>query len=206
MTTQQRITNLNMSTTAQACLDKSQLRNELDLFFRNAQPRAFRMLQFAVHDEQLALDLLQDAMLAFVRSYAQRPPAERAPLFYRVVQNRLRDHFRRHRVRSRWLSLFSDMGGRDKDDNNYQPEAIEPKPAAWRQLDTQHKLEYLDRVLSRLGARQQQTFLLRAWEGLTEAETATAMGISVGSVKTHYARARAALRKALGALGMAEFE
>ncbi len=189
-----------------ASSDKSQLRNELNLFFRDTQPRAFRMLQLAVRDEQLALDLLQDAMLAFVRSYAKRPSAERAPLFYRVVQNKLRDHFRRQQVRRRWVSLFSDLRSADNQDTGYQPEAIEPDPEAWQQLDSRHKLEYVNRVLARLGVRQQQTFLLRAWEGLTEAETATAMGISVGSVKTHYARARAALRTALGTLEIAEVE
>ena len=101
---------------------------ELDRFFRDAQPRAFRMLQFALHDEQLALDLLQDAMLAFTRRYASRPAAERAPLFYRVVQNRMRDHFRRHRVRSRWVSMFSELKTTDPDKAGYEPEAVEPGP------------------------------------------------------------------------------
>ncbi len=177
--------------------DDIQLRNELDGFFREVQPRAFRMLQFALHNEQLSLDLLQDAMLAFVRRYSQRPAEQRAPLFYRMVQNRLRDHFRRHKVRSRWLSIFSDMGNHNDKDKPYEPDAIESAPEAWQQLDTEHKMEYLDLAVGRLSVQQQQVFLLRAWEGLSEAETASAMGISVGSVKTHYSRARAALRAAL---------
>lgn len=186
--------------------DHIQLRSELDGFFREAQPRAFRMLQFALHNEQLSLDLLQDVMLAFVRRYAQRPAEQRAPLFYRMLQNRLRDHFRRKKTRGRWLNIFSDMGRSNDEPDHYEPEAIEPKPEAWQQLDTQHKMEYLDRAVGRLGMRQQQTFLLRAWEGLSEAETAAAMGISVGSVKTHYARARAALRASLGMLELAEMD
>lgn len=180
------------------------LRQELDAFLRDAQPRAFRMLMVALRDEQQALDILQDAMLAFVRSYAKRPAVERAPLFYRVVQNRLRDHFRRQKTRNRWLSFFSELGGSQDAQDIYQPEATTPEPVIWRQLDTQHKMEYLQRALGRLGLRQQQTFLLRAWEGLSEAQTAEALGISVGSVKTHYARARAALKTALGSLEMAE--
>ncbi len=189
--------------TAQTTAAHASLRSELDRFFREIQPRAFRMLQFALHDEQLALDIMQDAMLAFVRRYAGRPETERAPLFYRMVQNRLRDHFRRQRVRGRWLNSFTELAGRDNE-AIHALEAITPEPQAWEQLDTQHKMEYLERSIGRLGLRQQQTFLLRAWEGLSEAETAAAMGISKGSVKTHYARARAALKAALGMLEMAE--
>lgn len=190
-------TDIRTSSVELARAESTALKYELDTFLRDTQPRAFRMLQIALRDEQTALDLLQDAMLAFVKRYAKRPAEERAPLFYRIVQNRLRDFFRQQRVRHRWVTTFADFYKNNKSEDDYHLEAISNDLSSDQSLDVQNKMLYIDRVLSRLALRQQQTFLLRAWEGLTEQQTAQALGISVGSVKTHYSRARHALQAAL---------
>lgn len=49
-----------------------------------------------------------------------------------------------------------------------------------------------------LPARQREAMVLRYYADLSEEETATAMGISRGSVKTHTSRGLAAVREALG--------
>lgn len=190
-------TDIRTSSVELARAESTTLKYELDIFLRDIQPRAFRILQIALRDEQTAMDLLQDAMLAFVKRYAKRPAEERTPLFYRIVQNRLRDYFRQQRVRNRWVTTFTDFYKSNNSDGNYYPESVSNDLNSDQSLDVQNKMLYIDRVLGRLALRQQQTFLLRAWEGLTEQQTAHALGIGVGSVKTHYSRARHALQAAL---------
>ena len=51
--------------------------------------------------------------------------------------------------------------------------------------------------IEELPLKQQQCFLLRCWEGFSVKETAEVMGISEGSVKTHYHRAVQKIQLAL---------
>ena len=53
-------------------------------------------------------------------------------------------------------------------------------------------------ALRRLPGRQREAVVLRYYADFSEAETAAAMGISCGAVKSHTARAIAALRADLG--------
>ena len=58
----------------------------LDAFLASVEHRAFRMANVVAQDRDVALDLVQDAMFQWVRRYAQRPPEEWRPLFFRCLQ------------------------------------------------------------------------------------------------------------------------
>ena len=68
---------------------------ELEKFLAEIERRAFRMAQVALRDPDDALDVVQDAMLKLARNYAARPSAEWRPLFYRILENGIRDLQRR---------------------------------------------------------------------------------------------------------------
>lgn len=167
-------------------------------FLAGVERRALRMAEIATGQREEALDIVQDAMAKLVERYAGRDPGQWPPLFQRILQNRIRDWHRRHRLRARlwgWLTPTGDTGG--------DPLDAVPGPAAERpeqRLQQGYALRRIDAALRCLPLRQQQAFLLRVWEGLDVAQTARAMGCSTGSVKTHYSRAVQKLQTQLGDL------
>ncbi len=176
------------------------LQNErqLNQFLAEVERRALRIAEISVRDRDEALDLVQDAMIKLARNYAGRSREEWTPLFYRILQNRIRDWHRRQVVRNRVMVWF----GRAKDaDNDYDVVAAAPDPAARtpdEELQNSEAMDGLELAVQALPARQREAFMLRTFEGLDVAGTAVAMGISEGSVKTHYSRAVHSLRESLG--------
>src|SRR5690349_2416147 len=105
-------------------------RAELSAFLESVERRAFKQAMFAVRDEQAALDIVQDAMLRLAEKYGHRPAAELPLLFHRIVQNAIRDWFRRQKVRSLWTTLFSSLGGQGDDEDHDPLETLEAPDGA----------------------------------------------------------------------------
>jgi RNA polymerase sigma-70 factor, ECF subfamily len=168
---------------------------ELSDFLRQVEKRAFRQTAYAVRDDHAALDIVQDAMMKLAEKYASKPIEEYPLLFQRILQNTMRDYWRRQKVRNLWTSLFSSLGSQE--DEDYDPletievETQEGDPA--EQLERSQVMRLIEKALAKLPARQREAFVLRYWEELDVAETASVMGCSEGSVKTHCSRAVSAL-------------
>lgn len=166
---------------------------ELNRFLAGVEQSAFQIARAAVRDTDEALDIVQETMFTLARKYARKPEEEWRPLFFRILQNRIRDWHRRHAVRSRVLQE-SEHDGLDR-----IAEASDGGEGNPLQTATRDDARTVIReAVTALPARQQQAFLLRAVEEMNVAETAHAMRCSQGSVKTHYSRALATLRDRLG--------
>src|SRR6185369_9483961 len=98
---------------------------EMSDFLASVERRAFKQAIFAVQEEEAALDIVQDAMLKLAEKYSARPAAELPLLFQRILQNAIRDHFRRTKVRSTWTTLLHSMGLGGEDDEGDPLESLE---------------------------------------------------------------------------------
>jgi RNA polymerase sigma-70 factor (ECF subfamily) len=185
-------------------------RQELSDFLAEVQRRAFKQTAYAVRDEHLALDIVQDAMLKLAEKYGAGPVEEFPMLFQRILQNTTRDFWRRQKVRNMWTTLLSSFGGDGDDAEDSDPLEIltsdqhdhTDEPDA--RLQQQQTMTLIEAALQKLPARQREAFLMRYWEDMDVAETAAAMGCSQGSVKTHCSRAVHALAKILGEHGLSD--
>jgi RNA polymerase sigma-70 factor (ECF subfamily) len=169
----------------------------LEQFLASVEKRAFKIAQIGLRNHDDALDAVQDAMMKLVQSYASRGEDEWRPLFYRILTNRIRDLQRRRTVRGRIMAWLPASVDQDEEfDPIAQAPSAEVTPA--RRLELDEAIGALETAVAGLPRRQQQAFLLRNFEGLDVAATASAMGCSEGSVKTHYFRALETLRARLG--------
>jgi RNA polymerase sigma-70 factor, ECF subfamily len=184
-------------------------RSELSTFLAGVERRAFKQAVYAVRDEEAALDIVQDAMLRLSERYGDRSAEELPPLFQRILQNAIRDWFRRQKVRSTWTTLLSALApGRGEEDDQDPLDTLQEAGDANREespadlLERSQVIEIIEQELSKLPPRQREAFIMRYWEELDVAETAKAMGCSEGSVKTHCSRAAHALAAALRGRGV----
>ena len=182
---------------------------ELNDFLRTVDRRAFKRTAYLVRDDDAALDIVQDAMIRLAENYFDRPAAELPLLFQRILSNATMDWFRRQKVRNAVFTNLSDFeSGGDGDGDFDLLEVLESRDGALGALSAADEvgraqiLQKIEDEVAQLPARQREAFLLRYWEELDVAETASVMGCSEGSVKTHCSRAVHALAKALKAKGI----
>lgn len=149
---------------------------EFGEFMHSRWPSMVRLAYGLTGDQGHAEDLAQTA---FARAYAAWPRVRRAgnPEAYvrQIVINENRNRFRRHRVAEHVTDRVPDQGGVDC-------------------AQTLGERSALMAALRALGPRQRAVVVLRYWLDLTEAETAAALGCSVGTVKSQASRALLRLR------------
>ncbi|MCL1962287.1 MAG: RNA polymerase sigma factor [Desulfovibrionaceae bacterium] len=183
---------------------------DLSDFLKSVEKRAFKRTVYHVRDEDAALDIVQDSMMKLAEHYGDKPLGELPMLFQRILTNSTLDWFRRQKTRNAVFSNLSDFESPDGDgDGDFDllqafagaadSQRVESAEDATRRAQILHQIEL---QIQELPARQREAFLMRYWEEMDVAETASAMGCSEGSVKTHCSRAIHTLAKALRAKGI----
>jgi RNA polymerase sigma-70 factor (ECF subfamily) len=182
-------------------------RVELSDFLASIERRAFKQAMFAVHNEENALDIVQDAMMRLTEKYGSRPVEELPLLFQRILQNAIRDFYRRNRVRTLWTTLLSAFGPADDEDADPLESLGATSDASVFQdpqalTERSQVLAIIEKEVTKLPPRQREAFLMRYWEEMDTTETAAVMGCSEGSVKTHCSRATHTIAAALRGKGI----
>ena len=181
---------------------------ELSDFLKSVEKRAFKRSVYHTRDEEAALDIVQDSMMKLAHSYGDKPLAELPMLFQRILSNTTLDWFRRRKTRNALFSNMSDFESAGEDGDFDILETLEAQTdsegteSAQDATERAQILREIEAEVKLLPGRQREAFLMRYWEEMDVAETASAMGCSQGSVKTHCSRAVAALSKALRAKGI----
>jgi len=133
-------------------------------------------------EDGMAEDLVQEAFVRLYKSWRTIRDPEKVPAYLRsTVANLARGRGRRISTARKHRPVAA-------------PDAASAEEGAIR-TETQAEVVAL---LRSLPDRQRQCLVLRYYEGQTESEIATTLGISVGSVRTHTSRGMAALSAHLG--------
>lgn len=181
--------------------------HELSEFLKSVEKRAFKRSVYHVRNDESALDIVQESMMKLAEHYGHKPVEELPMLFHRILSNCTLDWFRRQKTHN---ALFSNMGSFESgDDHDFDlletlnaSSNLEQNESTESKADRAQTLLAIEKEIQQLPARQREAFLMRYWDEFDVAETASAMGCSQGSVKTHCSRAVHALSKALLAKGI----
>lgn len=190
----------------------SQVHN-IERFFAENQNKAFLFCQYRGLSQEDSLDVIQDAMLQFYKHYCNKPADAWAPLFFKVLRHKLID-------KQRWLQLQKKIFFWQKTESDAlmqttDIELAESLLAAHMMLESTsssdtnldnsenivahtQRFHHLINIVKTLPEKQQMVFLLKTVNEFSEQHIADVMGISVGTVKQHYARARKQLQVLLG--------
>jgi RNA polymerase sigma-70 factor (sigma-E family) len=148
---------------------------DFDEYVAAAWQRLLRSAWLLTHDWYLAEDLLQTALLKVAPKWARLAGGAPDAYVRKVLATTYLSWWRR-----RWRAEL--------------PTADVPERAGSRAEDAVEVRTALSAALAALPRQQRAVLMLRYHADLTEAATALALGISVGTVKSHASRALATLR------------
>jgi RNA polymerase sigma factor (sigma-70 family) len=145
---------------------------------------AYNLARWLLHDEHEAEDVVQEAYVRALRSFANFHGSEGRPWLLRIVRNNCYDRLRGRQVRGPTVTLHEESDGLT--DQALSPEAV---------LVQSEERQSVNEAIEALPLEFKEAIILREVEGLSYKEIAAVVNISLGTVMSRLARGRALLQR-----------
>lgn len=164
---------------------------EFDEIVRRHQRQVYRVLFLLTRNAEAADTLTQETFLrAYQGRSSFRGQCATHTWLLRIAVNLVRDY-----VRSRRVSFWKRLIGFDDHQTEGETQFPDGHASPERALMARKELEAVWRAALDLPQRQRTIFLLRFGEDMPLSEIAEALGVRLGSVKTHLFRAIGSVRE-----------
>jgi RNA polymerase sigma-70 factor (ECF subfamily) len=167
-----------------------------EAFVRRHQDLVYTVAVRLLGSPAEAEDVAQTVFMRAFQRFAEIGESPAAAGWLRTVtRNICLNHLTRYR--SRWR-LFSELRRAGAEEPEREPEALLASPASFDETLEQADVQrHLEEALRQLPPQQRVPIVLFHLEDMSYQEIATALGVSVGKVKTDIHRGREVLRKRL---------
>lgn len=159
-------------------------------FLRRYREPVYRLIRSIIRDSDEALDVTQETFVAAFTALKTYDPARPfKPWITRIAVNKCRDRARFRAVRAFFTQAAPIERAFDLASDSASPED---------QTIGRAELARVNASMARLPVKLREVLVLRAVEGLTQAETAALLGVTEKTVETRLSRARRALATLIG--------
>lgn len=159
-------------------------RRRFEQVFMPHMAAAYNLAAWLLRDEHEAEDLVQEAYLRALKSFAAFHGSDGRPWLLTIVRNSCYSRLRRRQVRG--VEMRFDEEAHGVTDNAQNPEAV---------LVQKEERQSLHQALEALPVEFREVIVFRELEGLSYKEIAAIADISMGTVMSRLARARALLQR-----------
>lgn len=159
-------------------------------FLRRYRAPVYRLVRGTIRDSEEALDVTQESFVAAFAALKRFDPQRPFKLWIaRIALNKCRDWARRRAVRAFFTRAAPIDSAFDLASDAASPET---------EAGDRAELARVSRAIVHLPAKLREALVLRALEGMTQAEAAEALGVTEKTVETRLYRARLTLKEMLG--------
>ncbi len=171
--------------------------DQFEAFVRQYQDLVFGTAVRLLGSPADAEDVAQSVFLKAFQCFGPAGPGPLAAGWLKTAtRNACLNHLSRYRARWRLFSEMDAPGARDSDDT-YEGQIASPSTSVPGEMARVEEMERLERALRRLPHHQRVPLVLFHFEDMSYQDIASALGVSLGKVKTDIHRGRTALREQL---------